>query len=173
MQDVILATGKYDMQSTCWPGCSASEAIQCLSSVKQRQVRFHGFQGSLPRIKNRCDGIASYWRNCEDCLTCMQIQYISWISCSLYQNVFSAWGKKLIAKQSTWDPVLSKVLRYLAMGWPDTIKDDLRPYLSRRDELTLEKGCIIWGTGVVNVIELRRVVLQILHNGHICINCED
>lgn len=52
------------------------------------------------------------------------------------------------------------------MGWPDTIKDDLRPYLSRRDELTLEKGCIIWGTGVVNVIELRRVVLQMLHNGH-------
>lgn len=74
---------------------------------------------------------------------------------------------KLIAEQSTHDPVLSKVLRYLAMGWPDTVEDDLRPYFSRRNELSLEQGCILWGTRVVVPMELRSLVLQMLHEGHI------
>ena len=46
---------------------------------------------------------------------------------------------KLIADQSTRDPVLSQVLRHLEMGWPDTVEDALSPYLSRKNELTL--GC--------------------------------
>ena len=73
----------------------------------------------------------------------------------------------LIADQSTRDPVLSQVLRHLEMGWPDTVEDALRPYLSRKNELSVEKGCILWGTRVVVPMNLRRKVLQMLHKGHV------
>lgn len=49
----------------------------------------------------------------------------------------------LIADQSTRDPVLLQVLRRLEMGWLDTDEDTLRPYLSRKNELSLEKRCIL------------------------------
>lgn len=74
---------------------------------------------------------------------------------------------KLIADQSTCDPVLSKVLRHLEMGWPDTVEDTLRPYLSRKNELILEQGCILWGTRVVVPMNLRPEVSQILHEGYV------
>ena len=74
---------------------------------------------------------------------------------------------RLIADQPTRDPVLSQVLRHLEMGWPDTVEDALRPYLSRKNELSVEKGCILWGTRVVVPMNLRPEVLQMLHEGHV------
>ena len=73
----------------------------------------------------------------------------------------------LIAEQSARDSVLSKVLRYLEMGWPDTIDDDLRPYHNRRNELSLEQGCVLWGNRVVIPRNLQPEVLEMLHEGHI------
>ena len=43
------------------------------------------------------------------------------------------------------DPVLSKVFRYVRSGWPREIPAYLQPYSNRRNELTVEEGCILWG----------------------------
>jgi len=47
------------------------------------------------------------------------------------------------------DKVLCEVyLRVLSNNWPDKINkvdDALKPYFNRRNELTTEVGCLMWG----------------------------
>ena len=47
------------------------------------------------------------------------------------------------------DPVLSKVHQFTRDGWPAVISDGYKPYWNRRQELSTEGGCLIWGNRVV------------------------
>ena len=51
-------------------------------------------------------------------------------------------------------------------GWPDQCEDDLKPFVSRKQELSLHKGGILWGTRVVIPERGQQVVLNELHEGH-------
>ena len=42
----------------------------------------------------------------------------------------------------------------------------MNPYVSKNDELSVEDGCILWGTRVVVPPQLRSRVLYELHEGH-------
>ena len=66
------------------------------------------------------------------------------------------------------DPVLSKVIRYLRGYWPQdhNIPQYLRPFFNRRNELTVEEGCLLWGIRVVIPKRLRIKLLQELHRDH-------
>ena len=64
------------------------------------------------------------------------------------------------------DPILSRVLQYSKRGWPVNIPDFLKPYHNRRDELTLEDDCIMWGARVIVPAKLRERVLEELHSAH-------
>ena len=64
------------------------------------------------------------------------------------------------------DPVLSKVRQYMLSGWPDAIVPELKPYATRRCELTVEAGCLLWGMRVVVPESCRKGVLSELHISH-------
>lgn len=73
-----------------------------------------------------------------------------------------------IKYQSSIDPIISKVIKLCEVGWlPNFIAEpDLAPYSRRRDQLSLQNGCLLWGTRVVIPPKLRRSLLQELHSGH-------
>ena len=74
-----------------------------------------------------------------------------------------------ICKFTAKDAVLSKVLRLVLSGWPERLDkglDYLKPYFHRKNELSAEKGCIVWGTRVVVPERLREEVLKLLHVTH-------
>jgi hypothetical protein len=73
---------------------------------------------------------------------------------------------KVISTQTKSDVVLSKVLQFLTFGWPDGVEEELRPFASRKNELSLEQGCVLLGTRVVIPAQLKSQVLQMLHEGH-------
>ena len=50
-----------------------------------------------------------------------------------------------IANGTRKDPILSKVLLAVKNGWPETVPAELIPYFHRRDELTVEQDCLLWG----------------------------
>ena len=57
-----------------------------------------------------------------------------------------------IREWTTRDPVCSKVKRYILQGWPAHLtkeEENLKPYYHRRDELSVEERCILWGERVV------------------------
>ena len=64
------------------------------------------------------------------------------------------------------DPILGKVLRYTQQGWPSQAPQHLRPYWLRRDELTVERGILLWGIRVIVPNKLKVQVLQEIHQGH-------
>ena len=73
-----------------------------------------------------------------------------------------------IALQTRTDPILSKVLRYCELGWPASNSvPNFAPYFSRRDELSMEGGCVLWGYRVIVPSKLRSVMLDELHAGHV------
>ena len=68
----------------------------------------------------------------------------------------------------TWtrkDPVLSTVLQYILHGWPVKCDDTLVPYSSRKNELSVHMGCVLWGSRVVLPPKARGSVLTELHEG--------
>ena len=71
-----------------------------------------------------------------------------------------------IAQWTTRDPVQAKVLRCLSEGWPSQVDDDLRPYWSRKLELSVHDGCLMWGGKVVIPPPGRKPLLVELHGAH-------
>ena len=65
------------------------------------------------------------------------------------------------------DPVLSKVYQFTLNGWPHHCQDvRLHPYLSRKAELTIEGGCVVWGNRVIVPPQGREQVIAELHEAH-------
>ena len=47
------------------------------------------------------------------------------------------------------DPVLSQVLLYTTKGWPNSCPiETLKPYFTRKDEISIQCGCLLWGNRV-------------------------
>jgi hypothetical protein len=71
-----------------------------------------------------------------------------------------------VRRETQKDPVLSKVKSCILQGWPKQVEDGLRPYFDRRSELTVEDGCVLWGSRVVVPQPGRELVLKELHQAH-------
>ena len=66
------------------------------------------------------------------------------------------------------DPTLSRVKRFILHGgWQDQgANEDLKPFLRRKDELSVLDGCILWGSRVIIPLPGREVVMDELHETH-------
>ena len=64
------------------------------------------------------------------------------------------------------DPLLTPVVQALQHGWPKEGNPNLVPFQSKRNELSLFDGCILWGSRVVVPKKGQRAVLEELHLGH-------
>ena len=70
-----------------------------------------------------------------------------------------------IREATRGDPVLSRVLHYILHGWPaeDNTPEELRFYRAKREEFTVEDGCLLRGTRMVIPSRYRQEVLSELH----------
>ena len=73
---------------------------------------------------------------------------------------------EMIKNRTSKDPVLSKVYRYCLNGWPHSVDPAILPYKARRHELSLEQGCVLWGTRIIIPGDLQDMVLTELHDTH-------
>ena len=64
------------------------------------------------------------------------------------------------------DTTLSRVKHYILHGWCDVTEAHLHPYASRRTELSVHAGCVLWGLRVVIPPPGRETVLHMLHDTH-------
>ena len=65
------------------------------------------------------------------------------------------------------DPVLGQVVQCIRNGWPPVaVSDELKPYVARKLELTLQDDCVLWGTRVVIPKRLQAPILEELHKDH-------
>lgn len=71
-----------------------------------------------------------------------------------------------VKRATRTDPVLAGVMDMVAKGHYIRDVPGFQPYLSRRMELSIQSGCLLWGRRVVIPPTLRKTVLQQLHAGH-------
>ena len=71
---------------------------------------------------------------------------------------------------SRQDLEVSRVMHYTRNGWPASVLPELKSFYSRRDELTIEGNCLLWGVRVVVPTKLRQKVLNDLHRDHVCVS---
>ena len=71
-----------------------------------------------------------------------------------------------IAQWTRRDPLMARVTRCILEGWPKSSDEELRPYWTRRLELSTHDGCIVWGGRVVIPPLAREHLLVELHGGH-------
>ena len=71
-----------------------------------------------------------------------------------------------LAAATRSDPVLSRVYQYTVKGWPRDVESSLMPFASRKIELTVEGGCVLWGIRVIIPTKWRERLLQELHRDH-------
>ena len=74
---------------------------------------------------------------------------------------------KDIARESSKDPLISRVMNYVLNGWPKKSKEEeLQVYFCRRLELTVQSGCLLWGSRIVIPPKFREPMLAELHATH-------
>ena len=72
-----------------------------------------------------------------------------------------------VRRETVRNPVLCKVLQFVQSGWPDNCENDqMKPYWTRRTDLSLQDGCILWRNCVLVPPPLQKKVLEELHEGH-------
>ena len=123
-------------------------------TIEYRNTKLHGNCDMLSRLPQ-----AVVHSNQKD--ECEEI-----FSMSLEESLLDA---EIIAQETKKDHILSKVLSYTLNGWPPSLKinGELKAYSNRREEISLELGCLMWGTRVIIPSKLRNHVLNLLHATHI------
>ncbi|XP_061567238.1 uncharacterized protein K02A2.6-like [Cololabis saira] len=68
---------------------------------------------------------------------------------------------------TTKDPVLSRVREMVQRGWlPEQEGADFAPFTARKNELSVENGCVMWGARVVVPKKGQADLLRQLHQSH-------
>ena len=70
------------------------------------------------------------------------------------------------ANSTRTNPVLSKFLHSVKTGWPESVVTELHPFFNRRNELTVEKECELWGTRVIVPVDLQPKIMSLLDEMH-------
>ncbi len=71
-----------------------------------------------------------------------------------------------IQQATKYNAVLSEVLTYTREGWPSQVPRPLQLYYSRKDEITVQSDCLLWGIRVFVTKSLQSQVLLTLHEWH-------
>ena len=70
------------------------------------------------------------------------------------------------AQVATWtrrDPLLSAVVRFVQHGWPDSPGEEYAVYIRRKEELSVQAGCLMWGSRVIIPTPWIEAILSELH----------
>ena len=73
---------------------------------------------------------------------------------------------KEIAKATAKDRVLRAIKHYVRTYWPNNIITELKPFFVKRDELSVQEDCLMWGSRVVIPEMLREKAMSMLHEDH-------
>ncbi|XP_068716958.1 uncharacterized protein [Montipora capricornis] len=55
----------------------------------------------------------------------------------------------MIRQATQRDPILSHVMEHTKQGWPAVYEKELDPFYRKKEELTIQDGCLMWGSRVL------------------------
>ena len=109
--------------------------------IKYKNTKVHGNADGLSRLPPSKSTVKPSSKS----LDCVDVYLLSHLNNSLPVT------SQMISRETSKDPVLSKVCNMIVSGWPHQSgdNDDLDPYYKRQHELSLLQGCVMLDTRVV------------------------
>lgn len=96
---------------------------------------------------------------------CNELDLISYIN--YVEETFPISASE-VAAATKKDNILKQISNYVINGWPSIVSSELeKPYFFRKDNLTIDRGCLLYNHRVVIPEPLRKQVLHELHEGHL------
>lgn len=129
-------------------------------SIKFRPTAQHGNADFLSRLP-----LPNTTDTCLDSVDSEPILLISFLDDVTTPPVTHKQVRLATAK----DSLLTEVMRYVQSGWPFESHcpvDALQPYFTRRTELSISGGCLLWGLRLIIPAALRSPILDALHDTH-------
>ena len=77
--------------------------------------------------------------------------------------------RNTIREATRIDPILSQVLKHTLEGWPAHLsqsQSELKPYLSQKEHLSVEQGCVLFGYRGIVPTTFQDGLLNELHSDH-------
>ena len=122
---------------------------QCDYTTEYRTTTDHGNNDTLGRLPASTD--VSFDRE-EEQAGASTVCLVKQVSLQL-----DPVNPKLLAKESSKNPVIFSVMRYVEESWPQALdSDEVKCYRKLNDSLSTESGCLFHGVGIVIARSLRR-----------------
>ena len=72
----------------------------------------------------------------------------------------------MVEEETKRDPILSKVFKLVQHGWEFQSDPEFSAFSKRKDELSTQGGCLLWGSRLVIPKKLQGALLKELHSSH-------
>ena len=101
----------------------------------------------------------------RDCCELMESQ-ISEVHCVTFEKFTLM--HRIMQDRTAADPVLKEVIRHIRQGWPnlDQLATEMHTYHTKREELQVEHGLVLWRDRITIPTCLRSTILYKLHETH-------
>ena len=99
----------------------------------------------------------------------VELEFKKYDISSLHFLPISETKLEAINKRTLVDESLQQLSTMIKRGWPPTKSETLpgaKPYWNFRDEISIDQGIIFKGEKVIIPVEMRKEMLQIIHNSH-------
>ena len=99
----------------------------------------------------------------------VELEFKKYDISSLHFLPISETKLEAIKKRTLVDESLQQLSTMIKRGWPPTKSETLpgaKPYWNFRDEISIDQGIIFKGEKVIIPVEMRKEMLQIIHNSH-------
>jgi len=81
--------------------------------------------------------------------------------CETFINV------EVIKKAGKRDKILQQVIDFQVNGWPNQVTEQFQVFYRKKEELSVENDCLLWGVRTYVPSKLREQVLNLLHLTHV------
>ena len=122
-------------------------------NIEYRKGKNHGNADALSRLP--VEKMTQSVPECNDVVLC-------------FETINKVVREKDISRETNRDRILSRVVDLRLKGWPENepVNPELKPYYLRKNELSIDKNCVLWGSRVIVPQKLRMTVLRELHDTH-------
>ncbi|XP_060881762.1 uncharacterized protein K02A2.6-like [Metopolophium dirhodum] len=73
---------------------------------------------------------------------------------------------EILRVETKKDNEFSLVVKYLNEGWPIKVREELKPYAIRKEEICVDKDILMWGYRILIPKSLRKDLLKEVHSTH-------
>lgn len=78
--------------------------------------------------------------------------------------------RQAVSDETKKDELLNKIMKYCMLGWPNDCKDSSaieRSCLIKRNEISIEEGCLFWGVRIIIPESLQPYLVDELYSSHL------